>query len=110
VTRFAINRIEVLEAEEYERADIQDMIDIVWQLKQKYGSLSAIYVDAAMPVVWQPLKRLFNELANEDRIYGTPEYQGGFKALHDKGTIRITDYREDYPNRGSGRPERRKKE
>ena len=74
VTRFANNRIEILEADEYERADIQDMIDIVWQLKQKYGSLSAIYVDAAMPVVWQPLKRLFNELANDKYVYDRIRY------------------------------------
>jgi hypothetical protein len=74
VTRFANNRIEVLEADEYERADIQDMIDIVFQLKQKYGNLSVISVDASMPVVWQPLKRLFNELANEKYVFDRIRY------------------------------------
>jgi hypothetical protein len=74
VTRFANNRIEVLEADEYERADIQDMIDIVWQLKQKYGSLSAIYTDASMSVVWQPLKKLFNEMTNEKYVFDRIRY------------------------------------
>ena len=69
VTRFANNRIEVLEAEEYERPDTQDMIDTVWQLKQKYGNISTVYVDAANPVVWQPLKRLFNEMTNEKYVF-----------------------------------------
>jgi hypothetical protein len=69
VTRFANNRIEILEAEEYERADVQDMIDIVWSLKQKYGSLSAIYTDASMPVVWQPLKKLFGEIHNDRYVF-----------------------------------------
>ena len=74
VTRFANNRIEVLEADEIERPDIQDMIDVVWNLKTKYGNLSAIHVDAAMPVVWQPLKRLFNEMANEKYVFDRIRY------------------------------------
>ena len=74
VTRFANNRIEVLEADEYERPDTQDMIDAVWQLKQKYGNISTVYVDAANPVVWQPLKRLFNEMTNEKYVFDRIRY------------------------------------
>jgi hypothetical protein len=41
------------------------------------------------------------------RIYGPVQYEGSFKVLHEKG-IKITDYKVDYPNKGSGRPERKK--
>ena len=36
------------------------------------------------------------------RIYGPTQYQGGFKTLHDKGTIKITNYHEDLPIGGQG--------
>jgi hypothetical protein len=41
------------------------MIDKIWQLKQRYGYVSNLYVDAANPEVWQALKREFNENYNE---------------------------------------------
>ena len=37
------------------------MIQKIWQLKQQYGHVSNIYVDAANPEVWQALKREFDE-------------------------------------------------
>jgi hypothetical protein len=37
------------------------MISKIWQLKQQYGHVSNIYVDAANPEVWQALKREFDE-------------------------------------------------
>jgi hypothetical protein len=50
------------------------MIDVVWHLKTKYGNLSAIYVDAANPGIWQSLKRLFNEMSNEKYVFDRIRY------------------------------------
>jgi hypothetical protein len=44
------------------------MIDEVWELKQKCGHVTNIYVDAANPEVWQSLKREFEEPYNEQYI------------------------------------------
>ena len=54
-------KIQVIEASEYQRPNFTDMIQKIWELKQQYGHVSNIYVDAANPEVWQALKREFNE-------------------------------------------------
>ena len=70
VTQFVNERIEVIFAEEYERehANFNIMIDRVWEIKQRCGHLSNIYVDAANPVVWDALKREFNEPYNDQYV------------------------------------------
>jgi hypothetical protein len=48
VTRFVNERIEVIEAEEYERPDFNDMINRVWEIKQHHkveDNNLTIYVD-----------------------------------------------------------------
>jgi hypothetical protein len=54
-------KIQVIEASEYQRPNFTDMIEKIWQLKQRYGYVCNIYVDAANPEVWQALKREFEE-------------------------------------------------
>ena len=44
------------------------MIQKIWQLKQQYGHVSNIYVDAANPEVWQALKREFEENYNDQYV------------------------------------------
>ena len=44
------------------------MIEKIWQLKQRYGYVSNIYVDAANPEVWSALKREFGENDNEQYV------------------------------------------
>jgi hypothetical protein len=44
------------------------MIEKIWQLKQRYGYVSNIYVDAANPEVWQALKREFGENYNDQWV------------------------------------------
>jgi hypothetical protein len=44
------------------------MISLIWQLKQEYGHISNIYVDAANPEVWQALKREFDENYNDQWV------------------------------------------
>ncbi|MGI0002461.1 MAG: hypothetical protein ACRD42_05220 [Nitrososphaeraceae archaeon] len=44
------------------------MIQKIWALKQYYGYVSNIYVDAANPEVWQALKREFNENYNDQWV------------------------------------------
>jgi hypothetical protein len=61
VTQLVDGKIQVIHAEEYERPDFSDMISEVWSLKQQLGHVTNIYVDAANPVVWQSLKREFDE-------------------------------------------------
>jgi hypothetical protein len=60
-TQFVNNKIQVIFAEEYERPNFQAMINRIWEIKQKCGYISNIYVDAANPEVWESLKREFDE-------------------------------------------------
>jgi hypothetical protein len=60
-TQYIDGKIQVIAAEEYQRPNFTDMIHRIWQLKQEYGHVSNIYVDAANPEVWQALKREFDE-------------------------------------------------
>jgi hypothetical protein len=67
-TQYVDGKIQVIEASEYQRPNFTDMIEKIWQLKQRYGYVSNIYVDAANPEVWQALKREFNENYNDKWI------------------------------------------
>jgi hypothetical protein len=60
-TQFVDGKIQVIFAEEYERPNFQAMINRIWEIKQKCGYISNIYVDAANPEVWESLKREFDE-------------------------------------------------
>jgi hypothetical protein len=60
-TQLVDGKIQVIEASDYQRPNFTDMIEKIWQLKQRYGYVSNIYVDAANPEVWQALKREFGE-------------------------------------------------
>jgi hypothetical protein len=60
-TQFVNNKIQVIFAEEYHRPNFQTMINRIWEIKQKCGYISNIYVDAANPEVWESLKREFDE-------------------------------------------------
>ncbi|HJY10889.1 MAG TPA: hypothetical protein VJ250_08045 [Nitrososphaeraceae archaeon] len=55
-TQLVDGKIQVIAAEEYQRPNFTIMT-----LKQQYGHVSSIYVDAANPEVWQALKREFDE-------------------------------------------------
>jgi hypothetical protein len=61
ITQYVDGKIQVIHAEEYDRPNFAAMINTIWQLKQKCGHISNIYVDAANPEVWESLKREFNE-------------------------------------------------
>jgi hypothetical protein len=76
-TRFVNERIEVIEAEEYERPDFNDMIDRVWQIKQKHkveDNNLTIYVDSANPEIWSSLKRMLNEPHSEQYVFEKLSY------------------------------------
>ena len=60
-TQLVNGKIQVIYADSYDRADFSDMIDEVWDLKQKCGHVSNIYCDAANPEVVQALKKEFEE-------------------------------------------------
>jgi hypothetical protein len=77
VTRFVNERIEVIVAEEFERPDFNDMINRVWEIKQKHkveDSKLTIYVDAANPEIWSSLKRILNEPASEQYVFEKLSY------------------------------------
>jgi hypothetical protein len=70
-TRFANERIEVIEAEEWERPDFNSMLERVWQIKQKHkvdDNNLTIWVDAANPEIWSSLKRMLNEPYSEQYV------------------------------------------
>jgi hypothetical protein len=68
VTQFVDGKIQVIFAEEYDRPNFQAMINRIWEIKQRCGYISNIYVDAANPEVWESLKREFNEPFNQQYI------------------------------------------
>jgi hypothetical protein len=47
------------------------MINRIWELKQKCGYISNIYVDAANPEVWESLKREFDERYDDQYMRDT---------------------------------------
>ena len=61
-------KIQVIHAEEYDRPNFTDMINVIWSLKEQYGHVTNIYVDAANPEVWQALKKEFGEPYNQQYI------------------------------------------
>jgi hypothetical protein len=65
VTQYVGGKIQVIFAEEYERPNFAAMINRIWEIKQRCGYISNIYVDAANPEVWESLKREFNEPFNQ---------------------------------------------
>jgi hypothetical protein len=67
-TQLVGGKIQVIEASEYQRPNFTDMIEKIWQLKQRYGYVSNLYVDAANPEVWQALKREFGENYNDQYV------------------------------------------
>ena len=76
-TRFVNERIEVIEAEEFERPDFNDMLDRVWQIKQKHkvdDNNLTIYCDAANPEIWSSLKRMLNEPTSEQYVFDKLAY------------------------------------
>src|SRR5918995_4749231 len=71
-TRWANERIEVIEAEEFGRPDFQDMINRVWEIKQKHkvdDNNLTIFCDAANPEIWSSLKRMLNEPHSEQYVF-----------------------------------------
>src|SRR5215207_5941105 len=70
-TQLVNGKIQVIHAEEHKRPDFSAMIQQVWELVHAYGHVTNIYCDAANPVVWQALKKEFNESYNEQYIKDT---------------------------------------
>jgi hypothetical protein len=80
-TQLVDGKIQVIHAEEYERPDFSDMVSEVWSLKQQLGHVTNIYVDAANPVVWQSLKREFDEPFDEKTVREKKAYASKYN-LH----------------------------
>jgi hypothetical protein len=102
-TQLVDGKIQIIAAEEYRRHNFTDMISKIWQLKQQYGHVSSIYVDAANPEVWQALKREFDENYDhhyvkdqiaEDRIFIVPtsfSIKGAEMLQHTKWLLEETE-------------------
>ncbi|HEY9386646.1 MAG TPA: hypothetical protein VIP70_06375 [Nitrososphaeraceae archaeon] len=52
VTQYVDGKIQIIYADEFDRPNFASMINTIWQLKQKCGYISNIYVDAANPEIW----------------------------------------------------------
>jgi hypothetical protein len=61
-------KIQIIEASEYQRPNFTDMISKVWDLKQQYGHVNNIFVDASNPEVIQSLKQQFDERYDEQYV------------------------------------------
>jgi hypothetical protein len=67
-TQLLDGKVQVIEASEYQRPNFTDMTEKIWQLKQRYGYVSNIFVDSANPEVWQALKRESGENYNDQWV------------------------------------------
>jgi hypothetical protein len=67
-TQLVDGKIQLIHAEEYDRPNFTEMINVVWQLKQQYGHVTNIYEDSANPEVWQALKKEFGKHYNQQYI------------------------------------------
>jgi hypothetical protein len=67
-TQLVDGKIQVIYADSYNRADFSDMIEEVWDLKQRCGHVSNIYCDASNPEIVQALKKDFEERFDEQYI------------------------------------------
>jgi hypothetical protein len=67
-TQLVDGKIQVIIAEEYSRPSFPDMIERIWQLKNRLGHCSNIYVDASGPEVVLSLKQEFGESFNNEYI------------------------------------------
>jgi hypothetical protein len=58
----ANNKIQVLYSNEWESpVDYNHLVNVTVELMKKYQSVKAVYVDSAIPLFWQNLKRVLNE-------------------------------------------------
>jgi hypothetical protein len=60
-----INKFRVIQSDEYHRPHLNDMLDLIWNLKKNFGNISNIFADASAPVVWQGLKHMLGEKWSE---------------------------------------------
>jgi hypothetical protein len=60
-----IQKFRVIQSDEYHREELQNMLDLIWDLRKEYGNVANIYCDASAPVVWQSLKQMLNEKWSE---------------------------------------------
>jgi hypothetical protein len=65
ITQLTHGRAEVIYAEEYERPDIGDMIDLILDIKSKYG-VQWLFIDAANVPVIRGLKKMLGEPTDYD--------------------------------------------
>lgn len=47
---------------------MHDLVDHIWDLRNRYGNIKHVYVDAASSVTWQSLKQSFGERWTESYI------------------------------------------
>jgi hypothetical protein len=72
VTRWVNERVEVIEAEEWERPEFNSMLERIWSIKQKHkvdNNNLTIYVDSANPEIWSSLKRMVGEPDSEQYVF-----------------------------------------
>jgi hypothetical protein len=81
-TRFVNERIEVIEAEVFERPDFNEMINRVWEIKQQHkidDNNLTIYCDAANPEIWSSLKKCLKNHIQSNMSF--PNYQSIRKTI-----------------------------
>ena len=74
VTQLVEGKIQVVESSEWTRPGFSEMIQKVWELKNKCGHLSNIYVDASNPSFIQQLKKEFDEPFDDQYIRDKQSY------------------------------------
>ena len=60
VIQWVDGQVQILHAEEYQRPDYNEMLDITWDLIWKYN-LTKIYIDGANPAIIRSLKQRMGE-------------------------------------------------
>ncbi len=57
VTQFNNGKVEVISLDEFNRSSYEDMINLFWEIKEKVGNSTNVYMDVSFPAIIKTLKK-----------------------------------------------------
>lgn len=61
VTQFNNGKVEVIYADEFNISSYEEMVNLFWEIKEKVGNLTNVYVDASFHAIIKTLKKEVGE-------------------------------------------------
>jgi hypothetical protein len=68
VTQWQDQQIQILHADEYQRPDFNEMLDLFWSLYERYHPVNKIYIDGANPSFIKSLKIMLGDRSNYETV------------------------------------------